>query len=53
MKYLGCYDTPEQAFQAYKNFKEKYIKDVAEEYKDQIPTKLYNAMIQYKIEIDD
>lgn len=53
MKYLGCYDTPEQAFQAYKNFKEKYIKDVAEEYKDQMPTKLYNAMIQYKIEIDD
>lgn len=53
MKYLGCYNTPEEAFQVYKNFKEKYIKEVAEEYKDKIPEKLYNAMITYEVEIDD
>lgn len=52
-KYLGCYKTPEEAFQVYKNFKEKYIKEVAEEYRDKIPTKLYNAMITYEVEIDD
>ena len=52
-KHLGCYDKPEEAFQVYKNFKEKYIKEVAEEYKDKIPEKLYNAMITYEVEIDD
>ena len=52
-KTLGYYKNPEEAFQVYKNFKEKYIKEVAEEYKNVIPQKLYNAMIQYKIEIDD
>lgn len=52
-KYLGCYKTPEEAFQVYKNFKEKYIKEVAEEYKDKIPEKLYNAMYKYEVEIDD
>ena len=52
-KHLGCYDTPEEAFQVYKNFKEKHIEEVAEEYKNKIPTKLYNAMITYEVEIDD
>lgn len=52
-KYLGCYTTPEEAFQIYKKVKERYIKEIAEEYKDKIPTKLYDAMVTYKIEIDD
>ena len=52
-KHLGCYDTPEEAFQVYKNFKEKYIKEVAEEYKNKIPQKLYDAMINYRMEIND
>lgn len=52
-KHLGCYETPEQAFQAYKNFKENYIKEVAEEYKSRIPSKLYEAMLKYEVEIDD
>lgn len=52
-KHLGYYDSPEQAFEVYKQYKEKEIKKVAEEYKDKIPTKLYKAMINYKIEIDD
>lgn len=52
-KTLGYYNKPEEAFQVYKNFKENYIKEVAEEYKNVIPTKLYNAMINYQIEIDD
>jgi hypothetical protein len=49
----GNYNTPEEAFFAYKEFKEKVIKEVANEYKEKIPTKLYNALINWSIEIDD
>ena len=52
-KYLGLYNTPEEAFNAYKQFKEKYIKQVADEYKDKIPYELYKAMYNYKVEIKD
>ena len=51
--YLGLYNTKNEAFQVYKEFKETYIKQVADEYKDKIPEKLYNALYDYKIEIDD
>lgn len=50
---LGYYNTPEEAFKVYKQFKENYIKKVADEYKDKIPSKLYNAMYNYKVEITD
>lgn len=51
--YLGDYKTPEEAFQAYKVAKEKYIKEVADEYKPYIPKELYDAMYRYEVEIDD
>ena len=51
--HLGIYPTPEEAFQAYKQAKEQYIKEVAEEYKDKIPYRLYEAMMNYEVEIDD
>ena len=51
--FLGYYDTPEEAFTIYKQFKENYIKQVADEYKNHIPEKLYNAMYEYEVEIDD
>ena len=47
------YDTPEQAFQGYKEGKEKHIKRVADLYKDKIPQKLYDAMYRYEVEITD
>ena len=50
---LGQYDTVEEAFEVYKQFKENYIKEVAEEYKHKIPVKLYEALINYKVEITD
>ena len=52
-KFLGYYETPEQAFESYKEFKENHIKDVADYYKEQIPKKLYDAMYNYEIEIND
>lgn len=52
-KYLGYYNTPNEAFEIYKQAKENYIKEVADEYKDIIPVKLYEAMYNYKVDIND
>ena len=52
-EYLGYYDTQEKAFKIYKYYKEKNIKMVADYYKEQIPDKLYDALYNYEVEIDD
>lgn len=52
-KHLGCYNTPKEAFQVYKETKEENIKQVVNYYKDRIPKKLYDAMMGYKVEITD
>lgn len=52
-EYLGRYDTIEEAFNSYKTEKEKYIKQVANEYKNKIPKKLYEAMYCWKVEAND
>ena len=56
-KRLGCYNTIEQAFNSYKQAKEKEIKRIANEYvsKGYVDenSRLYKAMINYKVEIDD
>nr|DAK80347.1 MAG TPA: hypothetical protein [Caudoviricetes sp.] len=52
-EYLGLYDTQEKAFEIYKYYKEKNIKDIADYYKGQIPQKLYDALYNYKVEITD
>lgn len=50
---LGTYKTVEDAFDAYKIRKEQNIKDVADEYKDRIPAKLYDALYSWVVEITD
>ena len=50
---IGNFDTPTEAFNVYKTFKEQYIKQVANEYKEKIPKKLYDAMYRYEVEITD
>lgn len=50
---LGIYNTPEEAFYIYKEYKEKLIKDIADKYKDQIPYILYETMYNYEVEIND
>lgn len=52
-EYLGLYDTQEKAFEVYKYYKEKNIKQVADYYKSLIPQRLYNGMYNYIIEITD
>ena len=55
--YLGTYSTEEEAFQAYKVYKEKVIKEVIDSYEGIIPEPFYSrlktAMYNYEVEIDD
>ena len=52
-KKIGRYSTPQAAFEAYKIFKEAYIKQVAEQYKSQIDPRAYKALLEYEVNIDD
>ena len=54
-KHLGYYSTPEEAFKAYKSYKEKLIKQVAEEEyaAGNITQRCYEAMMKYQVEITD
>lgn len=50
---LKYHDTVEQAFLAYKAYKEPVIKEVAEIYKDVISTDLYKILINYEVTFED
>lgn len=52
-QHLGCFQTQEDAFLAYKIFKESYIKQVAEQYKPQLDKRAYQALMDYTVEITD
>jgi hypothetical protein len=52
-KQLGNYSTPIEAFEAYKMAKEKYIKYMANKYKNYLPVRVYNFLINYEIKITD
>lgn len=54
-KHLGTYKTIEEAFAAYKREKEAYIKEVAQKYydEDKITKRVYDALMNYKVEITD
>jgi hypothetical protein len=46
LKYLGLYDTPEEAYEAYKKFKYKHIAEIANQQSEPLRT----ALLNYKIE---
>lgn len=50
---LGTFRTQEEAFERYKEYKEDFIKDIAEQYRGKIPDKVYQAMLNWEIEITD
>ena len=52
-RHLGTFDTPEEAFNAYKIAKELHIKEVADRWKGQISDRTYYAMYNYQVEITD
>jgi hypothetical protein len=52
-KHLGTYRNKEDAFVAYKTFKEAYIKEVANEYRTQIDPRAYEALMNYEVNIYD
>ena len=52
---VGCFFTKEEAFEAYKNEKERHITELAHEYYDkgEITEKVRDALLNFKIEITD
>lgn len=51
--YLGVFNTELDAFLRYKDEKEKYIKEVANEYKDDLLPEVFDALMKYCVQIDD
>lgn len=53
--FIGIYDTIDEAFLAYKQTKENFIKEIAQEYYDGglITERVFNALMNYKIDITD
>ena len=51
--WLGRSHDPMECFRRYKICKENYIKQVADEYKEYLPTYIYDILYSYKIEIND
>lgn len=50
---LGYFNTPEEAFSAYKEAKEEWIKEVANKWRSKITERCYWALINYQVEITD
>ena len=51
--YLGYYNTQQEAFSVYKEAKEILIKEVAVTWKGKIDDKVYEALMNWEISIDD
>ena len=52
-EHLGYFNTELEAFNAYKEAKESFIKEQAEKWKDKIDERAYNALMNYTVEITD
>ena len=52
-KNLGSFNTELEAFNAYKQAKESFIKEQANKFKSQIDDRAYNALMNYTVEITD
>lgn len=50
---LHSFENEIDAFNEYKREKERYIKEVADKFRNDIPQKLYEALYRYEVEIDD
>jgi hypothetical protein len=52
-KCLGLYSSAEDAFNAYRIFKEDFIKSQAEKWKRRIDPRAYEALMKYEVQITD
>ena len=52
-KHIGYFKTPEEAFKEYKKAKEDYVKEVAEKWKGEISTRVYEALTDYEVDVCD
>ena len=52
-EHLGSFKTEIEAFNAYKQAKEYFIKEQANEWKGKIDERAYNALMNYEVNIDD
>ena len=52
-EYLGSFNTEIEAFEAYKQAKEVFVKEQADKWESQIDIRAYNALMNYQVEITD
>ena len=52
-EHLGVFKTELEAFNAYKQAKESYLKELANKWKGKIDDRAYNALMNYKVNMDD
>ena len=52
-EWLGSFNTELEAFEAYKQAKEYFIKEQASNWKSQIDIRAYNALMSYEVSIND
>ena len=52
-EYLGYFNTELEAFNAYKEAKEAFVKEQAEKWESQIDPRAYEALMKYEVNIDD
>ena len=52
-EWLGYFNTEIEAFNAYKEAKEAFVKEQASKWKSQIDIRAYNALMSYEVNIDD
>ena len=52
-EYLGLFNTEIEAFNAYKTAKESFVKEQANKWKSQIDLRAYDALMNYKVNMDD
>ena len=52
-EHLGYFNTEIEAFEAYKQAKESFIKEQADNWKSEIDERAYEALMSYTVDIDD
>ena len=52
-EYLGSFKTELEAFNAYKEAKESFVKEQANKWKGKIDERAYNTLMSYTVEITD